>query len=128
MWRRGKASGEEIDGARAEQLARRWLQARGLKLVAQNFRCRVGEIDLIMRDGEELVFVEVRYRKRAQYGGGLESVDWRKQKKLINAANSFLISERRYRNCACRFDVMAGSRNRQNDLHWDWIKQAFDAG
>lgn len=128
MWRKNSASGIEIDGATAERLACRWLQARGIKLITKNFRCKAGEIDLIMRDNDELVFVEVRYRKQSGFGGGLESVDWRKQKKLVNAANHFLMREQRFRHCACRFDVMAGSQNRDMTVNWDWIKQAFDAG
>lgn len=61
-------------GAAAEDLALRYLEARGLSLVARNFRCRVGELDLIMRDGEQLVFVEVRSRRHNRYGTPAESI------------------------------------------------------
>ena len=73
-------------GTAAEDLALRYLEARGLSLVTRNFRCRTGELDLIMRDGEHLVFVEVRSRRSTRYGTPAESVTRTKQQRLLRAA------------------------------------------
>ncbi|MCB1770374.1 MAG: YraN family protein, partial [Candidatus Competibacteraceae bacterium] len=77
-------------GAVAEDLALGYLQEQGLALVTRNFRCRTGELDLIMRDGEYLVFVEVRSRRYARYGTPAESVTRTKQQKLLRAAAFYL--------------------------------------
>ncbi len=108
-------------GQRAEEHARRFLETQGLTLVASNYRSRWGEIDLIMRDGPELVFVEVRYRSHPHYGGALASIDRRKQARLIQTANRYLQSSAH--RGAARFDVVAldGRFNIQ------WIPNAFDA-
>jgi putative endonuclease len=87
----------------------------------------MGEIDLVMTQGEELVFVEVRYRKRDGYGGGLESVDTRKRQRLIRAADHFL---QRHHAAGggkpCRFDVVAISGPRGGEAI-QWVRGAFDA-
>ena len=83
-WRTKSSSNNT--GAAIEQKTRRWLQQQGSKVVECNYNCGVGEIDIIMRDNGYLVFVEVRYRRQSCFGDGLESVDWRKQKKLRKAA------------------------------------------
>lgn len=79
-------------GQRAESIALSWLEHHGYELIERNFRRRVGEIDLVVRhpDGRCIVFVEVRYRSRRDFGGALESVDRRKQGKLIRTANAWL--------------------------------------
>ncbi len=100
-------------GWEAEERALQYLLSQGLALLTRNFRCRGGEIDLIMQQGRELVFVEVRFRSSASHGGALASVTSRKQARLVLAAQVFL---QRYRQLpACRFDVIAidGSV-----LHW----------
>lgn len=106
------------DAAEAHAVAH--LQRAGLHLVERNYRCRGGEIDLVMRDGDQLVFVEVRYRSRAGFGGAAASVDGRKQQRLITAASHYL--QQRRVNCACRFDVVAidGQAHRI-----DWLRDAF---
>lgn len=105
-----------------EEAAARYLHAAGLKLVERNYRGRRGEIDLIARDGDTLVFVEVRYRRSSLYGSASASVDYRKQRKLLATANSYL---HRYRlDCPCRFDVIAIEGSAQNI---QWIKDAFGA-
>ncbi len=91
--------------AAAEQQACRWLQARGLRLLQQNYRCRQGEIDLVMQDGAQLVFVEVRMRSSDHAGGAAASVSSAKQRRLRAAAAHYLL---RWRNPPrCRFDVLA---------------------
>lgn len=129
MWRKDKPDHRTISGEDAEYRAGRWLEDRGLELVTRNFRCKLGEIDLLMRDGPTLVFVEVRYRKRHHFGGSLESVDRRKQQKLLRTAEYFLALNRHYRDFPCRFDVMAASPTpgKANELSWQWVKNAFGA-
>lgn len=106
-------------GDAAERRAEELLTKRGLAVVARNYRCRGGEIDLIMRDGEQLVFVEVRMRRRTDFGGALTSVDQRKQQRLILAAQHYL-QKNRWQG-PCRFDVIGFD----GDADGDWIKDAF---
>lgn len=113
-------------GRAAEALARRHLEQQGLRLLAQNWLCRRGELDLIMLDGATVVFVEVRYRRSATWGGALESIDARKQAKLILAARYFLQKESRWAQHLCRFDVVAISPDKNSTLQLDWIQNAFD--
>lgn len=108
-------------GLAAEQLACQYLQAQGLKLLERNYRCRFGEIDLIMQDGRDLVFVEVRFRRSQRFGGAALSVDAAKQAKLLATAQHYLQSKAPKRNA--RMDVVAvESGNRI-----DWIKNAIQA-
>ncbi len=111
-------------GREAENLAQRYLQEAGLQLLEQNFNCRVGEIDLVMREGNTTVFVEVRYRHKSTYGSAVESVDYRKQKKLINTALFYLQNHKSLNNKPCRFDVMAITSQKGNS-EIEWIKNAF---
>jgi putative endonuclease len=113
-------------GADAETAVRRFLEAQGLLPLADNYRCRRGEVDLIMADGRALVFVEVRFRSTARYGGALASVDARKQSRLIAAAGHFLARNPRYAERTCRFDVVAVSK-RNYQPHFEWIRDAFTA-
>jgi putative endonuclease len=118
------ASKQTIDsGARAEQQAARYLQRQGLKPVEQNYRSRFGEIDLIMRDGAVLVFVEVRLRRNADFGGAAASVDAHKQQRIIRTAHQYLASL--VRTPPCRFDVVL--MDEAQDNHVQWLKNAFDA-
>jgi putative endonuclease len=91
-------------GFAAEELAARFLAGRGLAIVGRNYRCRLGEIDLIARDGETLVFVEVRMRSSARFGGAIGSITAAKQRKLVAAAGLYL--SRRARAPHCRFDAV----------------------
>ena len=112
-------------GDAAEALALQELVARGLRPVASKVRCRAGEIDLIMRDGDAVVFVEVRRRSREDFGGAAASVDSAKRRRLVRAAQWWLLT--RYGGGAwpaCRFDVVAFSA----DDRPCWLKAAFDAG
>lgn len=118
----------QVTGRQIEDRALTYLKNQGLKLVKRNYRCRLGELDLVMRERELLVFVEVRFRRRSSYGSGAETVDYRKQRKLILTAQHYLQSQCRNEWPACRFDVLAVSNDgkTQTSLHFDWIKNAFD--
>lgn len=114
------------DGARIEALARDFLQRHGLAPVAANANYRGGELDLVMREGDTLVFVEVRYRKSAAFGGGAASVDARKRRKLVLAAELFLAAHREFARLPCRFDVVAAHGD-VDAPDFDWLRDAFRA-
>lgn len=111
-------------GDKAEKQALEFLRSQKLKLIENNFNCRHGEIDLVMQHGEQLVFVEVRYRKHHQYGTGAESVDYRKQQKILKSAETFLQRNVNYRNLPCRIDVVSIG---PDDGNINWIKNAIEA-
>lgn len=113
-------------GARIEALARDFLQRHGLAPIAANANYRDGELDLVMRDGDTLVFVEVRYRRSAGYGGGAASVDAGKRRKLVHAASRFLAAHREHARTACRFDVIDASGDPDAPA-FDWLRDAFRA-
>jgi putative endonuclease len=117
---RRRSTAAQAAGDRAEDRAARFLQREGLRIVARNYRTRLGEIDLVAYEGAVLVFVEVRMRSAARFGDGAESVDSRKRRRLEAAARHFLM--RLGREPACRFDVVS--------LECDaptWIRGAFEA-
>lgn len=114
-------------GAAAERAAEQWLKRQGLSTVARNYRCRRGEIDLVMRDAGTLVFVEVRLRSRSGFGSAAESVTVRKQRRLVQAARQFIAAHPRLRHLPCRFDVLAASGGAAAQA-WQWLRNAFDAG
>lgn len=93
-------------GLVAEEHARQYLVTQGLTWVESNFRCRLGEIDLIMRHKEYLVFVEVRARASRTFGGALESITIHKQKKILKTASLYLLSSRLHNTVPIRFDVV----------------------
>ncbi|MCV6588429.1 MAG: YraN family protein [Marinobacterium sp.] len=109
-------------GKDAEHQAEHFLCQQGLKPVTRNFRSCYGEIDLIMMDGDELVFIEVRKRQWQQYGGAAESVDRSKRQKLIRTAQTYLLQLTN--EPVCRFDVIAfeGKAASKTPL---WYKDAF---
>lgn len=108
-------------GAQAEDLAAQWLARQGLKVVTRNYRCRFGEIDLVARDGQTLVFVEVRLRAPSRFGGAAASVTATKRQKLLAAAQHYLASLPAQP--ACRFDVIA--LDRLDPARVVWIRDAF---
>jgi len=121
-----KASPQQIKGQLVESQVSEYLQQHGFCLLKANFRCRVGEIDLIGRHQHHLVFVEVRFRSNALYGSAADSVDFRKQQKLIRSAELFLQQHPHLENCACRFDVVAVTMEAESKLlDIDWIQNAF---
>jgi putative endonuclease len=114
------ATSRQARGESEEQRACEYLQAQGLSLITQNFSCRMGEIDLIMKHKESLVFVEVRYRKNKEFGGAAASVTRGKQRKIIRTA---LFYQQKYAPKSCmRFDVVAI----EGDNELQWIPSAFD--
>ena len=113
-------------GQRWERVAETFLHKRGLKTIERNFNCRVGEIDLVLRDGPVLVFAEVRYRASDTYGSGAESVSPTKQRRIIRAAQRFLQLRPQHPAQVCRFDVVSIG-NSQGQAIIDWIPNAFDA-
>lgn len=111
-----------LTGPEGEALALDYLQNHGLRLVCRNFRCRMGEIDLIMQEAETLVFVEVRFRSGQRFGGASESIDRRKRLKICKTAGYYLSGKRL--DCPCRFDVVAISPA-AGRLEVQWLKDAF---
>jgi len=110
-------------GAQAEHWALEHLQRQGMKLIEHNYRGRFGEIDLIMQDDAVLVFIEVRLRSNADFGGAAASVDGHKQQRIIRTAQQYLSSLSR--TPPCRFDVVL-----MDDVlghNAQWLKNAFDA-
>ena len=107
-------------GADAENLAVEFLERAGLALVARNYRCRFGEIDVIARDGAVLVFVEVRMRSSARFGGAAASITRAKQAKLLRAARHYLAGIARAP--ACRFDALLIDGKSQSI---EWLRNAF---
>lgn len=111
------------DGDQAEALTAVYLERNGLRILERNYRVRGGELDLIALDGETLVFVEVRYRKSARFGGAAASIDARKQQRLIHAAQVYLLKHPRQANRPCRFDCVLLDTLQSAQI--DWIKDAF---
>ena len=114
MTRRAEGEGHELKAAE-------YLCSQGLKLVDSNYHSRMGEIDLIMQDGDSIVFVEVRYRKNSHYGGAAMSITPAKQRKIALTALHYLQSKNKT-NEVCRFDAVTISVSGLN-----WIKNAFDS-
>ncbi len=108
-------------GADAEQIATTYLQQQGLTLITSNYHCRFGEIDLIMRDGKTLVFIEVRMRSNARFGGAGISITSSKQQKLTRTAEHYL---QQHGSVACRFDVVLMTKPSIENI--EWLSNAFD--
>ncbi|GAB4128699.1 MAG: hypothetical protein Fur0040_11640 [Sideroxydans sp.] len=108
-------------GALAEEIAARYLQQRGLRLLHRNYRSRFGEIDLILEDGDTLVFAEVRLRSRSDFGGAAASIDTRKQQRLALTARHFLASLPQQP--PCRFDAVLLTATEAGEVVW--LKDAF---
>ena len=102
-------------GARAEELCAQLLRKSGLRVLARNWRCRHGEIDLVAEEGVTLVFAEVRYRRDPRYGGAAESVTAAKQARLIAAARLYLM---RRPDAECRFDVLLLDALETGAIQW----------
>lgn len=111
---------KQVAGQAGEDAALKHLLRHGLKLVKRNFRCKAGEIDLIMQDRDGLVFIEVRKRADQNHGGAAASITPAKQRRLLLAAQYFLM---RYREMPpCRFDVVA-----IDDGELSWMKDAIQS-
>ncbi|MRI35391.1 YraN family protein [Endozoicomonas sp. OPT23] len=117
-------------GAQAEKLALNFLQSQSLQLVTKNYACRNGELDLIMLDGESLVFIEVRLRTNSEFGGASGSITAPKQRRLEKTALHFLQSHPAFSHRFCRFDLVClTSAQSNNDEHHqkpiEWLKGVF---
>ncbi len=115
-------------GRRAEDAACRHLEHHGLRLLTRNYRCRVGEIDLVMLEGNTLVLVEVRSRSSVEHGGAAATVGARKQARLTRAARHLLLTRPELRSLAARFDVIAIDAARDGPPELTWIRDAFRVG
>ncbi|MDI1361917.1 YraN family protein [Methylotenera sp.] len=109
-------------GLEAEKLAATFLANHGLKLVTQNYHCKYGEIDLVMKDAKTLVFIEVRLRSNSQFGSAGASITAQKQQKLILTAQHYL---QQHGDCQYRFDAIL--MNKADVNHIEWVRNAFDA-
>jgi len=107
-----------------ESVACRYLKKKHLKKIKKNYTCKAGEIDIIMTDKKTLVFVEVKYRKNEDWVSAIESVTKTKQRRIIKAAQMFLLQNKTYEDWNCRFDVMSIQGDKQKP-EIDWIKNAF---
>ncbi|MFK7731735.1 MAG: YraN family protein [Pseudomonadales bacterium] len=119
-------SNTQASGDQAEQAAAIYLQHHGLQKVEENFRCKLGEVDLIMQDNSCIVFVEVRFRKSDRYGSAASTVTTSKQNKLRKTA-LFYLKARKLQHAAVRFDVVGMKPDEKNDCDYQyrWIKNAF---
>lgn len=113
-------------GDKVELFAENHLKKQGIKLIERNFSSRYGEIDLIMLDGLTLVFVEVRFRANTSFGSGAETVDFRKQQKIIKTAQLYLQSNKKMQQRDCRFDVVSVTLA-SNEPIIEWHQNAFQA-
>ncbi len=120
------ADQRQIFGQEGERIAERYLSKKGYRLVERNYRCPVGEVDLIVLDRRVIVFVEVKTRRHERFGVPLESVHPRKQQKMIKAALWFL-SDHKLHERDARFDVVGISFGGQEPVV-EHIENAFDVG
>ena len=113
-------------GRRGEDAALAHLESAGLTLLERNYRCRGGEIDLVMQEGATLVLIEVRLRSSGEFGGAAASVGPRKQRRFTIAARHLMLTRPAYRRMPARFDVVAidrGSHGGETEIRW--IRDAF---
>jgi putative endonuclease len=128
-------------GRTAENTAKKYLRKQGLTFISSNFHCRHGEIDLIFKDHQTIVFVEVRFRKKSDYGSSIESIDFKKQQKIIKAAEFYLYKNKLTESVTCRFDVIGIEpkfkitkfqnqcyikNSRSENYEIQWIKNVFN--
>lgn len=115
-------------GEQSEQMACTFFQRQGFMLIAKNHHCRFGEIDLVMQDGQTLVFIEVRERNSDKFGSAIDSITARKQKKIIATAQHFLAQHPKHQLQPCRFDVVGIHPSQPDpDQRIQWLKNAFSA-
>jgi len=114
-------------GLRFEDQAKRYLAAQGLDFLESNYRCRFGEIDLIMRAADTLCFIEVRFRKSLDFGGASASITPAKQRRIVKAALYYLSTQPRPVRLAPRFDALLIQQQSGDKLEFNWIQNAFYA-
>lgn len=114
-------------GLRFEDRARDYLLERGLLLIQSNYRCRFGEIDLIMRDRDTVCFIEVKFRRSLAFGGAAVSIPRSKQRKIARTALFYLAANKRLAHQALRFDALLIQQQSTGIKDFNWIKNAFYA-
>ena len=114
-----------LKGRYYESCALSHLKKHGLRLVTKNYRCTAGEIDLVMLDKGTLIFVEVRFREDEDFGSAVETVDRRKQLKVLRAAAHYLLRNKIYNALQCRFDVI-GITKKDSSVKISWLQNAFE--
>jgi putative endonuclease len=119
------ATRRRLTGDHFESLACHMLEGHGLTCLARNYLTRDGEVDLIMRDGRELVFVEVRYRASSRFGGAAASITPAKRQRIVRAARHFLATGRGCGGMACRFDVVTYDGDAAKPIS-HWHRAAFE--
>ena len=112
-------------GSGAERIAEKYLSRKGLVCIQRNFRCRLGEIDLIARDERQLVFIEVCNRGRGSLSRAVATVDSHKQRKLVRTAALFIAARPQYANNVMRFDVVAIDEDESGKQTIAWLQDAF---
>lgn len=118
------ATGARKSGFHWEKAAEAYLRSKGLRLLQRNFSSRFGEIDLIMKDGQTLIFVEVKYRKSNQHGSGADAVTIQKQERISRTAAWYLVKNPDKAENTCRFDVISINQD-HGAQSIDWIRNAF---
>ncbi|HEY6921999.1 MAG TPA: YraN family protein [Steroidobacteraceae bacterium] len=121
----GRRTYRQRIGQRAEDVAADFLRAQGLEILERNYRRRLGELDIIAREGEVLIIAEVRLRSSNQYGGAAASVDGRKQQRLVRAAAQLLQQRTDLSHLRVRFDVLAVSETGAGSHRVEWLQHAF---
>ncbi len=116
---------KRVIGEGNEDLACNYLKSQGCRIIARNFHCRQGEIDIIARDGQYLCFIEVKYRKNTDFGLPQEAVNIFKQRKISKVSRFYLYSKNLSFDIPIRYDVIAVSVN-EGITAFKWIKNAFD--
>ena len=112
-------------GQQAEALACSFLEQQGLTLITKNYRCPLGEIDIIMLDGATVVFIEVRLRRLGRFGRAEDSVTQQKQQKIIRTAQHFRKNYPNYSSQACRFDIVVYNGHDPGKTPPHWLTQVF---
>jgi putative endonuclease len=121
----GRRTAKQLAGAAAENIAADFLRAKGLEILERNYLRRLGELDIVARDGDILVIAEVRTRASNRYGGAAASVDPRKQQRIIRAASQLLQQRKDLARLRVRFDVIAVLEMDRETPRVDWIQHAF---
>lgn len=120
-----KANKRQALGKQGEDIAAAWLEARGMRILARNYRCRIGEIDVIGQMEKTLVIVEVRCRSSVLWGTPAESVNYKKKQKLRKVASCYL-SQTGKEDSACRFDVLSILFDQAGAVERiEWFRNAF---
>lgn len=121
----GRRTYQQRIGQRAEDIAAEFLRAQGLEILERNYRRRLGELDIIARDGDVLIIAEVRTRASDRFGGAAASVDGRKQQRLVRAAAQLLQQRKDFSHLRVRFDVLAVSEAAPGSPKVQWLQHVF---